>query len=175
VYRNANFDATTVRVNVAGAINTYLSPNTYPWGRVIYMPDLIKVVENAPGVDRVHEINGVPAIGTNYTAAPAAITFTNGSASATTGNTTGFVAGQSFIIDASNNAVYLIIALVTNTSITLDRAWGGSGGAATPNYFTCKDDDQNGGSGALWYSLPYSNLSVSSSSPPASVIVVGSV
>jgi hypothetical protein len=174
VYRNANFDATTVRTNIAAAANTYLSPNTYPFGRVIYMPDLIKIVEATQGVDRVQEINGVPAVGTNYQACPASLTFTNGSASATTGSTTGYTAGQSFIIDVTNNAVYLITAFVANTSVTFDRAWAGTGGAATPNYFTSKDDDMNGGTNnPLWYAVPYSNLSTTTA--PASIVVVGSV
>jgi hypothetical protein len=176
VYRKAAFDAVTCQVQVAAALNTYLSPNTYPWGRIIYMPDLVKAVEAVGSVDRVHEINGVAAIGMNNATVPAAITFAASAGPLTTGSTSGFVAGQSFIIDAANNAVYLIVSFVANTSVTLDRAWTGATGASSPKFFTAKDDDGNGGSTSpLWYYLPFSNLSVSTSSPPASVVVVGAV
>jgi len=170
IYRKSNYDAVTAQEMVAAALNSYANPNTYTWGRTLYVTDLVKVVENVDCIDRVHEINGVPAIGSSYTAAPAAITFAS-SATATTADTSFVTDRQTFIIDATNNAVYLIISHVNNTSITFDRAWAGTAGAATPYYFKAADDDMNSGGGEIWYKLPYANIIT----PYSQIVVVGSV
>lgn len=166
IYRQAAVDSVTTQENVAGALNTYLDPATYPWGRTVYVTDLVKAVENATGVDRVHNINGVPAIGASYYATPATLHFVSGSATANTANTAGFVAGRSFVVDATNNTVYLVTAFVVNTSVTLDRVFAGTTVTASVGTFIATDNTM----GSKWYDLPYSALTTYES-----IIVMGSV
>lgn len=176
VVKKAQYADEQVQSNVAAAINNWLSPNTYPWGRVIYPTDLAAAAELAEGVDRVLSINGVVCAGTGYASAPADPNWTNGSATATVADTSWVVDNQTIVLDETTKVPYLVISHVLNTSITVDRAWTGSSGSQTNPYFYARDDDGNSGTASpIWYYLPYSNLSTSTSSPPASVIVYGSV
>lgn len=182
VYRNKDYDEATVKVNVAAAMNTYLSPATYPWDpprysggyRPIYVPDLVAVVESAAGVDRVEAINGVPCVGMNYRTSAASMTFTNGSAAVTAVGATDYAnatAGQTFLIDATNKAAYLVTVKSGGNAFTLDRNWGGSTGAASNvPFWTSQTTNLTD-----WFYLPYSNLSVTSTATAASIVVVGSV
>ena len=172
-YRPSQYDAASARAAVAGALNTLLSPNTYRWGRPIYEIDLTTAVGVVAQLDRVHSINGVPAISTQYQAAtPTNASFTTGSATVLIPTQTGFVVGKTFLVDVPNNAVYLIISNVPGTSVTLDRPWAGATQNVTVPWFNASDADTMNG---LWYDLPYSNLSTDPTNPPASLIVVGSV
>lgn len=172
-FRPGQADAASSRAAVAAALNSLLSPNTYPWGRPIYQGDLIGAVEAVPQLDRVHTIAGVAAISTQYQAAtPAPITFAAGNTTYLTAHTTGMQAGKTFLVDATNNAVYLVVALVTDTSVTLDRQWTGALGAASPPWFNASDADTMNG---LWYDLPLAALSTDPTNPAPSLIVVGSV
>jgi len=176
VVKKAQYADAQVRSNVAGAINTWLSPNTYPWGRVIYPMDLASASEAAEGVDRVHEIKGVACCGTGWTTVPSDPNWTNGNATATIADTTWVVDGQTIICDETNGTPYLIVSHVAATSITVDRAWTGVSGSQTNHYFYARDDDGNGGTASpTWYYLPYSDLATSTTSPAPSVIVYGSV
>lgn len=174
VYRDGKYDSSSVRINIARAINTYYSPNTYTFGRDRYFADLQQVVEEATGVDRVLTINGVPAVGTNYQTAAASMTFTNASTSVTAVGGADYAAataGQTFLIDSANNAAYLIVTKSGGNAFTLDRVWAGSSGAASSvPFFTAADV-----SATNWYSLCYSNLGTTTASLPASIIVTGSV
>jgi len=174
LYRNSQYDSTSVRINAARAINTYYSPNTYTWGRDRYIADLQAVAESATGVDRVLTINGVPAVGTNYQTAAAAMTFTNGSASVTVVGAADYAAStanQTFLIDSANNVAYLITAKSGGNAFTLSSTWAGSSGAASSvPFFTAANV-----SAASWYTLFYANLGTTTASPPASIIVTGSV
>lgn len=176
IYKQANYSDAQVKVNVAAALNTYLSPNTYTFGRIIYLADLVDVVESAAGVDRVHSISSIPACGTAYATSPATLAFVNGNATANTADTTGLVANTTYVVDSSNAAVYLVTAVVANTSVTFDRVWGGSTATVTAPYFRSRDDDMNGGTTSpTWSELPYANLSVDTDAAPAQVVVIGSV
>jgi hypothetical protein len=179
VWRTAGYDTVQVQVNIAGAINTYLNPSTFPWGRELYVTDLIDVVEGAEGVDRVHNLDtsGAPAvacIGATYNAAtPATLALVNGNATANTANTGSFTANRTWVYDDIGNAVYLIISIAAGVSVTFDRVFAGATLTATKPYWTTEDDDLNSGAGSEWLRLAYSNLSVDTDSPPASVIVLG--
>jgi hypothetical protein len=185
VYRKSNFDETTVKINVAAAINDWLSPNTYPWEpsaytngyRPIYLTDLIDVVESAEGVDRVELLSAsgslVPCIGMNYRTASNNITFTNASTSATcnAGDSANMTAGKTVLVDSTNKKAYLVTAISMSTTLTLHTAFTGSSGAvAAVPFFTPADTNLTD-----WTYLPYSNLSVDEDSPAASIFVVGSV
>jgi hypothetical protein len=185
VYRKSNFDETTVKVNVAAAINDWLSPNTYPWEpsayangyRPIYLTDLIDVVESAEGVDRVELLSAsgslVPCIGMNYRTASNNITFTASSTSATcnAGDSANMTAGKTVLVDTTNKRAYLVTAISMSTTLTLHTAWTGSSGAvAAVPFFTPADTNLTD-----WTYLPYSNLSVDEDDPAASIFVVGSV
>lgn len=182
VYRNKDYDEATVRVNVAAAINTYLSPATYPWDparyitgyRPIYVPDLVTVVEAAVGVDRVESINGQPAIGMNYRTSAAAMTFTNGSTAVSSVGATDYgnaTASQTFLMDATNKQAYLVTVKSGGNAFTLDRAWGGATGAINNvPFWTSQTTNLTD-----WYYLPYSSLSVTAATPAASIVVVGAV
>ncbi len=172
VYRSSVYDSASVKVNIAKAINSYLSPNTYTWGRTIYPDDLAKAVESASGVDRVCSILGTLAVGMSWQQSGHTMVFTNGSASVTSVNAAEIAAMkpyQTFLADTTNGAVYLVLA-ASVTTITIDRAFTGATVTATPFYFHSQDTALSN-----WYSLPYSNLSVDSTSPAASILVVGSV
>lgn len=182
VYRNKDYDEATVRANIAAAVNSYLNPSTYPWDparystgyRPIYVPDLVQVVEAATGVDRVETINGVPAVGMNYRTSAASMTFTLGSASVTSVGATDYAnatAGQTVLIDATNKAAYLVTAKSGGNAFTLDHNWAGSTGAASNVPFWTSTTTNL----TDWFYLPYSSLSVSLTSPAASIVVVGSV
>lgn len=183
IVRSGSYSPASAQANVAGVINSYLSPEQYPWTpdaylatgyRPIDVTDLVQQVESAEGVDKVYAINGVPAIGMNYQTSVASMTFANGSATVNSVGATDWsvlTAGQSFIVDAANSQVYLVIAKPSGSSLTLDRSWTGSSAAISSVPFWTAQ------STALshWYSLPYSQLSVSTSSPAASIVVVGSI
>ena len=174
VYRKAAFAAATTQTDVAAAINTYLSPNTYPWGRIIYTNDLVQAVEAVTSVDRVHDIMGVACVGAGYSASPAAINFVFGVAAANTADTTGVVANRTVLYDAVNGKAYLVRSFVPNASVTLDRVYESAANTQTPNRFQAVDDDMAGGSTTpLFNALPYSALSVTTA--PPSIIVLGAV
>lgn len=170
VYRSQSYDSASVRVNIAAKINTLLSPNTYPWGRTIYMDDLAKAIEAATGVDRVYSILGTLAVGTSWQQAGFSMTFTNGSASVTANaaDVGHMKPYQTFIADSTNSAGYLVIA-ASGTSITLDRTFQGATVTSTPFFFHAQDAPLTN-----WYSVPYSALSIDSTAPSASILVVGS-
>lgn len=171
-WRKATYDENTVRTNIAAAINTYLNPNSYDWGRTIYLPDLLAVIEAAAGVDRVEELNGVPCLTCGSTTTTgSAVTFTVNSASATgtAGDFTNMTPNRTIVIDSTNKAAYLVTAIAAGT-LTLSPAFAGATVTTTVSWF-------NPGDQALtnWYSVPYSSLSTTVSTPPATIICVGSV
>lgn len=172
IYRKAQHDSSSTRINVARALNTYYSPNTYPYGRDRYIADLAQVVESADGCDRILTINGVPAVGTNYRTSAASMTFAAGSTSVTSVGATDYgnaTAGQTFLIDSANNAAYLVTVKSGGNAFTLDRVWAGSSGAASAvPFFTAADV-----SATNWYTLFYANLGVTTSDLPASIVVTG--
>jgi hypothetical protein len=47
------FAAAAVQANVVAALNDYLSPTTWDWGRDVYRYELISVIDQVEGVDRV--------------------------------------------------------------------------------------------------------------------------
>lgn len=174
VWRKSNYDESTVRANVAAAINNLLNPNTYTFGRTIYTSDLVQAIESAVGVDRVHSVNGIPAVGVIYQTAANSISFTNNSTSATA-NAADIGAGKltanvSYLIDTTNKTAYLVTAIVS-TTLTLSSVYVGATGSVSAMPYL------NVGDGALTnaYTVPYSNLSTAAASLPASVQVVGSV
>lgn len=174
VYRKAQYDENSVRINIARKVNTLYSPNTYEWGRDRYAADLQESVESATGVDRVHSINGVPCVGTDYRTSTASITFTASSTAVTGIGATDYarlVANQTILIDSTNKTAHLVTALGGATTCTITPAWGGSTGATSDvPYFKAADV-----TAASWYELFYANLGTTSSTLPASVIVTGSV
>ncbi len=172
VWRNSASDETSVRLNVAAALNDLLNPSTYPWGRTVHTTDLVKAVRSAAGVDRVHSVNGIPAIAMNYIIAGNSISFTAGSTSATA-NAGDIGAGKitanvTYLIDTISKSGYLVTA-ISSTTLTLSAAWTGATSSVTSVPYI------NVGDTALTnaYSLPYSNLSTTVA--PASIVVVGSV
>jgi hypothetical protein len=172
VYRKTQYDSSSVRIAMAQVVNTHYSPNTYPFGRDRYIADLSQVVESATGVDRIVTINGVPAVGTNYQTAAAAMTFASGSASVTAVGAADYAAAtanQTFLIDSANNAAYLITAKSGGNAFTISSVWGGSSGATSSvPFFTAADV-----SATNWYTTFYANLGVTSSTLSASLIVTG--
>lgn len=54
------FDDATVTANITAALAAYLSPDTWPWGKYVYRNELVSVIDNAGGVDRVDTISGFP-------------------------------------------------------------------------------------------------------------------
>src|SRR6185312_7226681 len=169
--RNSAYDPATVRVNAAAAYNTLLSPNTYPWGNTITIDDLVKAQNAATGVARVYSILGTMAVGTTWQQAGNTMVFTNGSATLTSVNAADVAKMkpyQTFIVDSTNNAGYLVLA-ASGTSITLDRTFSGSTVTTTPFFFHAADTTLTN-----WYTLPFSSLSVDSTAPAASILVVGS-
>jgi hypothetical protein len=174
VWRQARYDEATVRANIAAAINNLLNPNTYTWGRTIYTADLVQAVESAVGVDRVHSINGVPAVGTLFKTAANAINFTALSTTATANaadiGTGKITANVTYLIDTTNKTGYLVTN-VAGTTLTLSSGYAGSTGAVSSmTYLNVGDTALN-----TAYTLPYSNLSTVTTSSPASVQVVGVV
>lgn len=175
VVKKAQYADATVRANVAAAINGWLSPNTYPWGRIIYPADLAAAAEAAEGVDRVHTIRGVVCAGTGWDTVAADPSWVNGNATATCLDTSWVVDGQTVVLDEVTSVPYLVISHVANTSITVDRAWTGTTGAQSNRFFLAREDDGSGGtSSPLWYYLPYANLDATVEDPAASVYVYGS-
>lgn len=200
VVRKSDYDAATVQVNVAKAINAYLTPGvytqaangeqvvdgSYPWGRAIYMTDLVALVEGAAGVDRVFTANGVPAISSAYvTDMPANATFQAATGPQLIGDTTWITANQTWIVDTANNAAYLIVSFVAATSFTLDRAWAGAvaPGPTTVPYFITRDNAMNTSGATLgWMDLPlawtgtypsgYAGLSTDADAVARSVYIV---
>lgn len=174
VWRNSRFDENTVRVNVAAAINNLLNPNTYPWGRTIYTSDLVSAAEAATGVDRVHAVNGVAAAGTVFKTAANAISFITNSTTATA-NAADIGAGKitanlTYLLDTTNKTAYLVTG-VSGTTLTLATGYSGaSGSISSMPYLNTGDTALN-----TAYTLPYANLSTSTTSLPASIQVVGSV
>lgn len=186
VVRNSNYDATTVKVKIAEAINTYLNPLTYPWApdsytdgyRPIYVADLIQVLEDIVGIDRVYTINAsgysVPCVGMDYRTSAASMTFTASSASVSSVGAADYAnitAGTTILIDSTNNVPYLVITKSGGNALTLHTTWAGTAGAiSNVPFFTSADTNLTN-----WRTLPYSNLSIESASPAASLFVVGSV
>jgi len=173
-WRQSRYDENTVRSNVAAAINNLLNPNTYTWGRTIYTTDLVQAVESATGVDRVHSVNGIPAVGTIFQTAANAISFTNNSTTATA-NAADIGAGKitqnvTYLIDTTNKTAYLVTG-VSGTTLTLSSGYAGATGSVSSMTYL------NTGDTALTnaYSLPYSNLSTVTTALPSSVQVVGVV
>lgn len=171
VYRKSAYDEASTQVAASGAANTYLSPNTYPWGRSIDPSDLVGQLEALTQVDHVASINGRVAVGMDYTVVANNVTFTNGSTSATgtAGDFTNMTAGQTFLMDSTNKAVYLVTTIASGT-LTITPAYAGPTAAFKPGWFTSKITTLT-----KWYSLPLSLLSVLTSAPPASILVVGAV
>lgn len=171
VYRQLATDQATAQVNVAKAINTYLNPATYPAGRTIYLGDLDSVVELTGGIDRVFSILGTKAVGMSWQQAANNMIFVNGSATVTANNAdvVNMKVYQTFLVDSTNQAGYLVIA-ASGTTITLDRSFGAAGVTVKPFFFHAADTAL-----ANWYSLPFANLSIDPTAPPASVVVVGAV
>lgn len=168
-YRKQAYDATSTNLAIAAAINTYLSPNTYPWGRTIDPADLAGVLEALTQIDHVVTINGVVAVGMNYTVVANNVSFTNGSTTATgtASDFTGMTANQTFLLDQTNNATYLVTNISSGT-LTITPAYAGPTNSQKPAWFTSKQTTL-----ANWYSLPYSSLSVSSAN--SSIVIVGAV
>lgn len=171
LYRKSAYDETSTIVAAAGAINTYLSPNTYPWGRSIDPADLVGQLEVLTQVDRVATINGRVAVGMDYTVVANNVTFTAGSTSVTgtAGDFTNMTAGQTFLMDATNKAVYLVTNISSGT-LTITPSYAGPSSAFKPGWFTSKTTTLTN-----WYTLPFSLLSVLTTSPPASIVIVGAV
>ncbi len=174
VYRNSQYDETSVRVNIARTVNTLYSPNTYTYGRDRYTADLQEAVESAKGVDRVEVINGVPCIGTDYRTSTASFTFTSLSAAVTGIGATDYarlVAGQTILINSVGKSAHLVTALGGSSTCTISPAWDGSSGAASDvPYFKAADVPA-----ASWYELFYANLGTTESTLPASIVVTDSV
>lgn len=169
--RKSAYDGASTQVAAAAAINNYLSPNTYPWGRAIDPDDLAAQLNPLIQVDHILTINGVLAVGMNYTVVANAVSFTNGATTAT-GTASDFASmtpNQTFLLDQTNNAAYLVTNVSSGT-VTFTPAYAGPTASLTPAWFTSKITAL-----ASWYSLPYSALSVSSISPPASIVIVGAV
>lgn len=171
-WRKASYSAAQVKANIAGKVNSLLSPNTYPWGRTIYTPDQVQAAESADGVDRVESIGGVPCLTAGATTTtPNAVTLTNGSTSATgtAGDFTSMNPGRAILIDAVNSAAYLVTGVSSGT-LTITPAFAGATRTATIAWFNAGDTTLTD-----WKTLPYSSLSTSISSPAATLICVGSV
>lgn len=170
-FRQSSTDDATSRVNIAKQLNTYLSPATYTPGRSIYLGDLEAQSKGASGVDRVLDILGTKAIGMSWQAAAFSMTFTLGSPTVTANaaDVGHMKPYQTFLVDATNKAGYLVIA-ASGTSITLDRNFGGATVTVTPNFFHAATTAL-----ANWYSVPYANLSIDPANPPVSILCVGSV
>lgn len=56
VVRKAGFTDATVVANVKAALETYLSPATWPWAGTVYRNELIAVIDAVAGVERVTSI-----------------------------------------------------------------------------------------------------------------------
>jgi hypothetical protein len=174
VWRQSRYDEATVRANVAAAINNLLNPNTYNWGRTIFTDDLVQAIGVAVGVDRVHSVNGIPAVGTIFKTAANNISFTALSTSATA-NAADIGAGKitqnvTYLIDTTNKTGYLVTN-ISGTTLTLSSGYAGTtGSVASMTYLNVGDTTLN-----TAYTLPYSNLSTATTSSPASIQVVGVV
>jgi hypothetical protein len=174
VWRQSRYDEATVRANVAAAINNLLNPNTYNWGRTIFTDDLVQAVGAAVGVDRVHSVNGIPAVGTIFKTAANAISFTALSTSATA-NAADIGAGKitqnvTYLIDTTNKTGYLVTN-ISGTTLTLSSGYAGTtGSVSSMTYLNVGDTTLT-----FPYSLPYANLSTALTSSPASIQVVGVV
>jgi len=174
VWRQSRYDEATVRANVASAINNLLNPNTYTWGRTIFTDDLVQAVGAAVGVDRVHSVNGIPAVGTIFKTAANPISFTALSTSATA-NAADIGAGKitqnvTYLIDTTNKTGYLVTG-VSGTTLTLSSGYAGTtGSVSSMTYLNVGDTTLN-----TSYTLPFSNLSTVTTSSPPSIQVVGVV
>jgi len=169
----SRFSDAAVRSAVAAKLNTYLSPDNYPWdlvaypnGRPIYVADMADAAEAADGVDRIYEINGRIACGTDFRTTANAIDFTNGSTGAVcnAADSANMVAGQTFLYSAADGRAYLVTAIPTSTTLTLDRVFEGTTASPTAVPFFTSDDRAL----ANWYTLPYANLT----SAAPSILVV---
>jgi len=174
VWRQQRYDESTVRANVAAAVNNLLNPNTYSWGRTVFTDDLVQAVGGAVGVDRVHSVNGIPAVGTIFQTAANAISFTNNSTTATA-NAADIGAGKitqnvTYLIDTTNKTAYLVTG-VSGTTLTLSSGYAGATGSVSSMTYLNTGDTTLTNS----FTLPYSNLSTITSSLPASIQVVGVV
>jgi hypothetical protein len=170
-WRKASVDETTARLNVAVALNNFLNPSTYTWGRTIYTADLVAAVQAAHGVDRVHSINGIPAVGMIYNTPANPISFTQYTSSATA-NAADIGFGKltedvSYLIDAPSKTVYLVTS-ISGTTLNFDSAYQGVTGSASLPYLNAGDKFLTSA-----YTLPYASLS--SVTPAPSIQVVGVV
>jgi len=126
------------------------------------------------GVDRVHSVNGIPAVGTIFQTAANAISFTNNSTTATA-NAADIGAGKitqnvTYLIDTTNKTAYLVTG-VSGTTLTLSSGYAGATGSVSSMTYLNTGDTTLTNS----FTLPYSNLSTITSSLPASIQVVGVV
>jgi hypothetical protein len=53
---NPGFNGSNVLGAVEGRISSFLSPNSWDWGDVIFYNDIVAIIEGVPGVDRVDEL-----------------------------------------------------------------------------------------------------------------------
>jgi hypothetical protein len=134
----------------------------------------VQAIGVAVGVDRVHSVNGIPAVGTIFKTAANNISFTALSTSATA-NAADIGAGKitqnvTYLIDTTNKTGYLVTN-ISGTTLTLSSGYAGTtGSVASMTYLNVGDTTLN-----TAYTLPYSNLSTATTSSPASIQVVGVV
>lgn len=176
VWRKSSLNLNQVMLNVASAFNNLLNPNTYNWGRTIYTTDLVQAIEAAVGVDRVHTSNGVPCVGLRYQQTANAITFTNGSSTATA-NAADIGAGKitknkTFIF--LNNAVApALVTDISGTTLTLDGAFQPTTPLVPLLYYYVNVGDTVLSNA---WTLPFSNINASAADSTISGIwIAGSV
>jgi uncharacterized phage protein gp47/JayE len=168
-YRQTSTDQASAQVNVAKAINTYLNPSTYTPGRSVYLGDLEATAKSATGLDRVLSILGTQAIGMSWQQFAANVTAAVGlTLTAGAGDVANMKPYQTFIVDTATQNGYLVTA-ASGTTITIDRAFAGAV-PQKPFFFHAQDTALTN-----WYSVPFSNLSIDPTAPPASIVVVGVV
>lgn len=174
VWRKAQYSEAQAAVSVAEAVNDLLNPNTYDWGRTIYAGDLAGV-SKTDAIDRVHDINGVLAVGMNYSPAASGWTSvknTNGAVVAA-GDYAAMVAGSTIVVDQTGTVpdTYLVVAKLGSNTVQFDRAYEGAGGTSTSwGYFTSGDTTLTD-----WKTLPYASLSIDPDAPAATIFVLGYV
>jgi uncharacterized phage protein gp47/JayE len=177
VYRKSAYDETSVKINAAGAVNSYYSPNTYDWGRDLLIADLADVIEGAAGVDRVHTINGRLCAGFDWRTNTATMVVTNGLATITSvdaGDHSVMTDGQTILVDLTNKVAYLVTT--KGATITLASNWTGASATraiGTIGFFTSANDTYD--TSTEWMKLPYASLGTTIAAAPASIVVIGSV
>lgn len=172
VIKDGNYSDDIVRSNVAAALNTYLTPNSYDWGRTIYTGDLIEVVAEAAGLDRLLVIDGVVAVSADCRTSTSSVALTQSSAIAICGSgadALNMIPRQTFLYDTVGKTGYLVIAISGN-QLTLDRPYSANNNQpATFQYLNVQDVAL-----ASWFSLPLSTLSTDPANPPIQVLIGGS-